>query len=63
MCLKLVKHLDNLDRLPINHTIFSELVEADIKRCEQQGVDPAIKDAGKYLFVEFERVQKEAHMQ
>ena len=58
MCLKLVKHLDNLDRLPINHTIFAELVDADIEKCKKQGVEPKIKDASKFLFVEFERVQK-----
>lgn len=63
MCLKLVKHLDNLERLPINHTIFTELVNKEILRCQQLGIEPAIKDASKWLFVEFERVQKEAHMQ
>lgn len=50
MCLKLVKHLDSIERLPINHTIFTELVEADIARCRELGIEPQIKDAGKYLF-------------
>ena len=63
MCLKLVKHLDSLDRLPINHTIFTELVEKDVARCKCLGIEPAIRDASKWLFVEFETVQKEAHMQ
>ena len=34
MCLKLVKQLDSLDRLPINHTIFTHLVEKEKKVCE-----------------------------
>lgn len=63
MCLKLVKHLDSIDRLPINHTIFTELVQADIAKCKDLGVEPEIKDAAKYLFSEFERVQKQAHQQ
>ena len=27
MCLKLVKNIDILDRLPVNHTIFSKMAE------------------------------------
>lgn len=58
MCLKLVKQLDSLERLPINHTIFTHLVEKEKKQCEIEKRKPAIKDASKYLFSEFERVQK-----
>jgi hypothetical protein len=31
MCLKLVKELDSLERLPINHTIFTYLVDKNIR--------------------------------
>lgn len=31
MCLKLVKQLDSLERIPINHTIFAHLVEKEKK--------------------------------
>ena len=61
MCLKLVKHLDNLDRLPINHTVFTNLVEKNKKLCEEENKKPEIEDAGKYIYSEFEKVQKEAH--
>lgn len=50
MCLKLVKQLDSLERLPINHTIFSHLVEKDKKECIETNRKAIIKDAGKYLF-------------
>jgi hypothetical protein len=63
MCLKLVKHLDSIERLPINHTIFTELVQADIAKCKELGIEPQVKDASKFLFSEFERVQKQAHQQ
>lgn len=63
MCLKLVKQLDSLKRLPINHTIFGYLVEKETKKSLEENRKPLIKDSGKYLFSEFERVQKEAHRQ
>lgn len=63
MCLKLVKQLDTIDRLPINHTIFAHIVEKETKALQEQGKQHAIKDASVFLFGEFERVQKEAHMQ
>lgn len=50
MCLKLVKQLDSLERLPINHTIFTHLVAKDKKECEISNKKAIIKDAGKYLF-------------
>lgn len=57
MCLKLVKEINSIDRLPINHTIFTELVQADIAKCKDLGIEPQILDAAKFLFSEFERVQ------
>lgn len=53
MCLKLVKHIDSLERLPINHTIFAHLVSKDKKQCEAESKPPAIEDASKYLYSEF----------
>ena len=50
MCLKLVKQLDKLERLPINHTIFTYLVEKDKKICEKSGLKPITTDASKTLF-------------
>jgi hypothetical protein len=47
MCLKLVKYLDSLERLPINHTIFQHI-------SQEEG-------AARFLFSEYERVQREAH--
>lgn len=61
MCLKLVKHIDSMDRLPINHTVFAHLVEKNNKKCEEENRTPIIKDASIYLYSEFEKVQKEAH--
>ncbi len=58
MCLKLVKHLDNIERLPINHTIFEHIVKKNIEKDKKLGKEPEIKDASKFLFGEFERVQK-----
>jgi hypothetical protein len=58
MCLKLVKQLDNIDRLPINHTIFSHIVQKESEAAAKEGKPYHIKDAGVYLFAEFERVQK-----
>lgn len=63
MCLKLVKQLDNIDRLPLNHTIFAHIVKKENAKAEAEGKAPIVKDASVYLFGEFERVQKEAHMQ
>lgn len=63
MCLKLVKQLDTIDRLPINHTIFAHTVQKETQIAHQQGKQHPIKDAAVFLFGEFERVQKEAHMQ
>lgn len=58
MCLKLVKQIDNLDRLPINHTVFTHLVKKEQEACKTDNSNPAIKDASIYLYSEFERVQK-----
>ena len=58
MCLKLVKQLDTIDRLPINHTIFAHIVQKETKTLQEQGKQHAIKDASVFLFGEFERVQK-----
>ena len=58
MCLKLVKQLDNLDRLPINHTIFSHIVEKETAVAKKNGQQHPIKNASVFLFGEFQRVQK-----
>lgn len=58
MCLKLVKQLDNIDRLPINHTIFAHLVAKESAEAERQGRQHPVKNASVFLFGEFERVQK-----
>ena len=63
MCLKLVKQLDSIDRLPINHTIFTHVVQKEAAAAQKEGRQYHIKDASVFLFGEFERVQKEAHMQ
>ena len=53
MCLKLVKQLDSLDRLPINHTIFAYIVEKETKVAEAEGAKHPIKDAAVFLYAEF----------
>lgn len=58
MCLKLVKHLDSIERLPINHTIFKKLID---KENAKEGKTSKI-DAKSMLFSEFERVQKAAYL-
>jgi len=58
MCLKLVKQLDSIDRLPINHTIFTHVVRKEQKIALIEGRQYPIKDASVFLFGEFERVQK-----
>lgn len=63
MCLKLVKQIDSIDRLPINHTIYAHLVQKEAALLEAQGKTHPVRDASVFLFGEFERVQKEAHMQ
>lgn len=50
MCLKLVKQLDKLERLPINHSIYTYLVEKDKKLCEKSNIKPLVLDAAKTLF-------------
>ena len=58
MCLKLVKHLDSLERLPINHTIFQHITEKENEISQKENKKPVKKDPAKFLFAEFERVQK-----
>ena len=58
MCLKLVKHLDSLERLPINHTIFQHIAEKEAKMNEKENKNQTKRDPAKFLFAEFERVQK-----
>lgn len=50
MCLKLVKQLDTIDRLPINHTIFAHIVQKEAKIAQEQGKQHPIKDASVFLF-------------
>jgi hypothetical protein len=63
MCLKLVKQIDSIDRLPINHTIYAHLVQKEGAQLQEEGKSHPVRDASVFLFGEFERVQKEAHMQ
>jgi hypothetical protein len=48
MCFKLVKQLNSLERLPINHTIYAHLVEKDKQGGGQQV--PAAHDPSKFLY-------------
>lgn len=50
MCLKLVKQLDNIDRLPINHTIFAHLVSKETAEAQKNGKQYPIKNASVFLF-------------
>ena len=50
MCLNLVKHLDSLERLPINHTIFQHISEKYAKNLEKENKKPPNRDASKFLF-------------
>jgi hypothetical protein len=50
MCLKLVKQLDSIERLPINHTIFEHVVSKNIQEGIRTGIEPEINDASKFLF-------------
>lgn len=52
MCLKLVKHLDSLDQLPVNHTIVATILQKT-KNIPKQSTK-------SLLFSEFERAQKVA---
>ena len=38
MCLKLVKQLDSIERIPINHTVFTHLVEKETRELKKQGL-------------------------
>ncbi len=58
MCLKLVKQLAKLERLPINHTIYTHLVEKDKIICAKSNIRPIVEDVSKTLFAEFEKAQK-----
>ncbi len=62
MCLQLVKQLDSIERLPINHTIFTHLTEKDKKQAAKANLSPLIGNPQEHLFSEFERSQKEAHL-
>jgi hypothetical protein len=37
MCLKLIKHIDSIERLPVNHTIFSRLAEEQREKNQKEG--------------------------
>lgn len=37
LCLKLVKNIDSLDRLPVNHTIFSKMAEEHRLKSKKEG--------------------------
>ena len=52
MCLKLVKHLDSLEQLPVNHTVVAKILEKTQKVPKQA--------CRSLLFTEFERAQKSA---
>lgn len=53
MCLKLVKQLDSIDRLPINHTIFAHLVAKESAEAQKNGRQHPVKNASVFLFGEF----------
>lgn len=53
MCLKLVKQIDNIDRIPINHTIFTHVVKKEAEILKKSGKDYPIKDPAVFLFGEF----------
>lgn len=44
MCLKLVKHVDSIERIPLNHTIYTHLVEKDKIFCKKAGITPSVTD-------------------
>ena len=53
MCLKLVKRLDSLERHPFQH-----IAEKEAKMNEKENKNQTKRDPAKFLFAEFERVQK-----
>jgi hypothetical protein len=58
MCLKLVKYIDSIERLPINHSIYHYLAAKENEKILREGRNREMIDASKVLFSEFERVQK-----
>ncbi|CAK83231.1 unnamed protein product (macronuclear) [Paramecium tetraurelia] len=54
LCLKLVKHLDSIERLPINHTIFTKMAEEINKKSRSHGGTDVI-DPQQYLFTQFQQ--------
>ncbi|KAL4435392.1 hypothetical protein ABPG74_022875 [Tetrahymena malaccensis] len=55
MCLKLVKQIETIERLPVNHTIFHKLADQYNKKCEQNGEGQI--DAQAVLYQQFEASQ------
>mgnify|MGYP003578112572 FL=1 len=43
LCLKLIKNVDNLDRLPVNHTIFSKMAEELKEKSRKEGFYLSLK--------------------
>lgn len=37
MCLKLIKNIDSLERLPVNHTIFSKMADEQREKNKKEG--------------------------
>jgi len=37
MCLKLIKNIETLDRLPVNHTIFAKMAEENKENTQDNG--------------------------
>ena len=47
MCLKLIKNIDTLDRLPVNHTIFSKMAEECKEDYRNEFIDVKVESKSK----------------
>ncbi|CAD8203671.1 unnamed protein product [Paramecium octaurelia] len=54
LCLKLIKHLDSVDRLPINHSIFTRMSN-DINNKSKLHGGTEVIDPQQYLFNQFQQ--------
>jgi len=52
LCLKLVKHLETIERLPVNHTIFTKMAEELNEKNRLKGEEEI--DLHAALFAQFE---------
>lgn len=49
MCLKLIKDLDSVHRLPVNHTIFNKLFDETKEKGKKLGSKMIVSNAGHFL--------------